>query len=60
MKARLWLPLAEFFGSTSRYDHQQKSMYFQPNENFYHLTGLSSVLELWRCIQIYSVTSFII
>ena len=31
-----WLPLAEFSGSNSRYDHHQKSMYFQCNANFYH------------------------
>ena len=43
-------PLAEFSGSTSRFDHQQKSMYFQCNGNFYHETELSSVLELSQCM----------
>lgn len=38
-----WLTLAEFSEPTSRFDHRH-----QRNGNFYHLTGLYSVLELWR------------
>ena len=37
-------PVSEFSGSTSRIDHCEKSMHFQCNGNFDHVTELSSVL----------------